>query len=212
MSTLEGLSTEDLRKALAEREAAEIAAREEEKKQYEKERDEIVETMVAKASELNEVLSSFKKGLHAVFDDHRERLSKYGGIRSSSKGGFSLVHSGGEIRATRTRSTQPVWDERSTKAVELIGDFLRDTVKKKDVKLFEILYDFIQKNDKGELEYAKVLHLFKHKDKYTDPRWVEGLTLIQESYSVNLTGYGYEFSMKDSEGKWQKIEINFTAL
>jgi hypothetical protein len=107
----------------------------------------------------------------------------------------------------------PQWDERSDKALELIADFLRDTVKKKDIKLFEILFSFIQKNEKGDLEYSKVMHLLQHKGKYNDPRWLEGLELIQESYNVQLRGYGYEFYSKDEiTGKFEKVEINFTAL
>lgn len=212
VSAVEQLSTEELERVLEQRKKEERREREKARLNYEKERDEIVSVIVNQATEINMILKNFKEGLHSVFNDHQARLQGYGGIRSNSKGGFSLVHSDGQIKANRIRSTQPHWDERSTKAIELISDFMQDTVKKKDLKLYEILKSFIEKNDKGELEYAKVMHLFKHKDKYDDPRWVEGLNLIQESYSVNLRGYGYEFHTKDDQGKWQKIEINFTSI
>jgi hypothetical protein len=211
-SPVANMTTEELERVLEQRRVQERRERERARLNYESERDEIVGEIVKQATDLSTILKNFKDGLHSVFNDHQVRLQGYGGIRSNSKGGFSLVHSSGQIKASRIRATQPQWDERSTKAIELISDFMQDTVKKKDLKLYEILKSFIEKNDKGELEYSKVMHLFKHKDKYDDPRWTEGLNLIQESYSINLRGYGYEFHMKDDQGKWQKIEINFTSI
>lgn len=207
------LSTEELRAMLAEREREEKEARQEERKKYEEDRDFFVRDVMVNAFGLHEALKLFKECLHEGFDEHQEKLNKYGAIRGNSKGGFSITTSDGRMRIKRVRSTMPQWDERSDKALELISDFLRDTVKKKDIKLFEILFSFIQKNEKGDLEYAKVMHLLQHKNKYDDPRWVEGLQLIQESYNVQLRGYGYEFYSKNEvTGKFEKIEINFTAL
>lgn len=207
------LTTEELRALLQAKEQEEKEARQQERKKYEEDRDFFVRDVMINAVDLHVALKTFKERLHEGFDEHQEKLNEYGAIRANSKGGFSITTSDGMIRIKRVRSTMPQWDERSDKALELISDFLRDTVKKKDIKLFEILFSFIQKNEKGDLEYAKVMHLLQHKDKYNDPRWLEGLELIQESYNVQLRGYGYEFYSKNEiTGKFEKIEINFTAL
>lgn len=210
--SVDEMTSAELEQMLNARRQKEQKEKEAKRQAYESERDIVVDELINGALGLNEGLIAFKSAIHQIFDEHQVKLSEYGGIRSNSKGGFSLIHSSGEFKVSRVRSTQPVWDERSQKAVELIGDFLKDTVKKRDKKLFEILMDFIQKNEKGQLEYAKVMHLFKHKDKYNDPRWVKGLDLIQESYSVNLRGYGYDFYRKDKEGKWERIDINFSSI
>jgi len=147
-----------------------------------------------------------------VMEQQAEKLSAYGEMPGKSKGGFSVTHSDGEQRVTRIRKTQPFWDERSVKAQELIHDFLHDTVKKRDVKIFEILISYIQKNENGNLEYDRVMNLLNHEDKFTDPRWVEGLRLIKESYRVNLRGYGYEFKKKGTDGKWETLDLSFAGL
>ncbi|WP_107039933.1 DUF3164 family protein [Brumimicrobium mesophilum] len=206
------MTSKEIEVFMKKKRAAEQKAYEKEKKEYEDERDATVLDLIYKAEAVNEALKEFKNTCHETFEAHKERLDKYGGIRSNSKGGFSLTHANGNMKATRIRSTTPQWDERSEKAIELISDFLRTTVKKRDAKLFEILISFIQKNDKGELEYAKAMHLFKHRDKYDDPRWVKGLDLINESFSIAFRSYGYTFSVKDKEGKWENIDINFTSL
>ena len=210
--SVEEMSAQELEQLLAKKKQEERIEREKKKQAYEAERNVVVETVVSKAQEISGILKAFKNELNEAFELQKERLDQYGAIRANSKGGFSIQDSLGRFKAVRTRATQPSWDERSEKAMELISDFLRDTVKKKDQKLYDILKTFIQKNDKGELEYSKVMHLLSHKDKYDDARWVEGLNLIQESYSIIFRGYGYEFHVKNDEGKWTKVEINFTAI
>jgi hypothetical protein len=214
MSTvdLSQLSTEELEAALANKKTAERKEREEKKKEYEEGRDEIVLEFVERAVDLGKQLNAFKEECHTEMDMQQEKLNEYGGIRGNSKGGFSITHSSGDLRVVRRRATEPVWDERSTKAVSLIQDFLGDTVKKKDKDVYEVLISFISRNEKGELEYAKVMNLLQHENRWNDPRWIEGLKLIRESYSIHLKGYSYEFYVKSDLGKWLKIELNFSSL
>src|SRR5690606_20895341 len=154
----------------------------------------------------------FKTLATVEMDKQAKSTAKYGTIPTTSKGGFTITHSDNERRITRRRDTDPVWDERGHKGVELIRDFLYDYVKKRDVDLFEILLSFIERNQKGELEYAKVMSLLQHENKFDDPRWKEGLRLVKESYSLVLRGFGYEFKEKNAQGKWVRLELNFSSI
>ena len=209
---LSNVTAEQLEEALKSKKKRAKVKREKERKEYEGNRDLRVNSIITRAKQLSNLLESFKADCHQIMDEQFESLKGYGAIRSNSKGGFSVVHSCGDIKVVRTRSTQPHWDERSKKAVELINSFLHDTIKKKDVDTFELLLSFIQKNDNGDLEYSRVMILLGHQDRYDDPRWVEGLKLIRESYSVHLTGYGYDFKIKDEKGKWKNINIQFSSI
>jgi hypothetical protein len=209
---LSGLTTAQLKEMLAEREKEERAAREKARKAYENGRDMEIQDLMSEASYLAERMEAFKKKCHERMDAQAIKLAEYGEIRSNSKGGFSITHSKGNLRITRTRSTEPYWDERSTKAVELIKDFLYDTVKKRDVKTFEMLISFLAKNKNGDMEYAKVFILIQHEQMWEDTRWREGIRLLKESYSINLKGYGYEFKSLDEQGKWEHLKLNFTAV
>lgn len=209
---LTNVSAEDLRKALQAKTKEEQEAREKDRLDYEKERDGLILESITIAEEFQTKIQEFKSTLTDAFIKQEERLKTYGGIRANSKGGFSLVSKDGTMKVTRTRSTKPTWDERSEKAMRLIEDFLKTTVRKRDSKLFDILFSFIQKNDQGELEYSKVMLLLQHQDKYEDPRWKEGLALLKESYSLHFRGFGYSFYKKNDQGKWENIEINFQAI
>jgi len=205
-------SAAELKKMLAEAEAAEKAEREKARLEYEQSKESTINALISAATSVNQIVSDFKKDVHLEFEKHAELLEQYGGIRSNSKGGFSLISKDGSLKVTRHRSTTPQWDERSEKALELISDFLRDTVKKRDVKIYDILQSFLQKNKKGDLEYSKVMQLLTHKDKYEDPRWIEGLDLLQESFSIQLRCYSYSFHQKDDQGSWEPIDINFHTV
>lgn len=182
------------------------------KKQYEKERDATIEEMFAEANEHALGLMRFKQKMHTIMESQKNKLSEYGSIRSSSKGGFSITHTDGITQITRRRDTDPIWDERAQKAVELIKDFLGDTVKKRDVDLYDILIGFLERNIKGDLEFSKVMELLNHEDKFNDERWLEGLRLIKESYSQGFKAFGYEFKQKDAQGKWKTLSLNFSSL
>ncbi|WP_164879087.1 DUF3164 family protein [Flavobacterium cerinum] len=214
---MEAINTDDLtieqmeaalekkRKALKQKQQAE-------KQAYENDTNEKVEAIITTAKTMFTELSEFKQYCHIEMDKKALSLAQYGGIRSNSKGGFTITNKAGDMRVTRRRDTEPVWDERATKAIELIKDFLSDTIKKRDMKLYEILMGFLERNEKGDLEYNRVMDLYKHEDKFDDERWKEGLRLIKESYGSHLKGYGYEFKIKDSEGKWQGVLLNFSSL
>lgn len=206
------LSTAELEALLKQSQEADRKKLEKEKAEYEKNRDKAVMTMFATANALFTELKEFKTFCHIEMDKQGVKLSEYGKIKSTSKGGFQLTNSDDTMRIVRRRDTEPSWDERSVKAVELIKDFLGDTIKKKNIKLYEILIGFLQKNAKGDLEYSSVMNLYSHEDKYDDPRWKEGLRLIKESFSNHFKGFGYEFKFKNEQGKWESIVLNFSSL
>ncbi len=207
------LPTDQLEAILKQRKDGEALQRKKEKADYEKNRDIVVSHLVAKGEVLFNQLIAFKQECHTEMDKQAAKLAAYGKLRSNSKGGFTVTNSDNTMRLTRRRDTEPKWDERSAKAVELIKDFLGDTIKKRDVKLYEILIGFIQRNNEGDLEYAKVMELYQHEDKFDDPRWKEGLQLMKESYSNHLKGFGYEIKILDPKtGKWKNLVLNFSSL
>lgn len=212
IESLSAAQIQQLQAQLQAKQAKEAKEKEKAKIKYEKDRDRSIQQIVNRARITQNNLANFKAMIQTEMDDQHIALTEYGEIRSNSKGGFSITSSDGTMRVTRTRDTEPFWDERGAKAVAILKDFLEETAKKRDKDLFEILMGFLSRNEKGDLEYSKVFLLLKHRNAFSDPRWIEGLNLLEESFQVNLRGYGYEIKVKDPEGKWQAISLNFTAL
>lgn len=203
---------EQLEEMLAAKRAKAAKEQEKLKKAYEKDRDSSINLIMDDAVSIFKDLTNFKQVVHELMDTQAVKLSEYGKMRSNSKGGFSITTEDGQLRVTRRRDTEPVFDERSEKAIELIKDFLGDVVKKRDVKTYEIIMSLISRNKNQDLEYSEVMNLLKHEDKFTDTRWTEGLRLIKESYSNHLKGYGYEFKRKGEDGKWENIILSFSSI
>lgn len=211
MMEIKDLSTEELKQLLAQKEKEEKAERLKKKAAYEEKRDKIVKMLMMQADDIHYKLKNFKELTHRLMEEQAIALEDYSKINKKSKGGFSITDSSGQLRITRRRDTEPFWDERGNTAVAQIKDFLVDTVKKKDLKTFEIMMSFMEKNKAGDLEYSRVFLLLQHEDKYDDPRWVQGLQLLRESYSVTMKGYGYEFKVKTDKG-WETLPLNFSSL
>lgn len=206
------MSTEELEALLARRKERQLKQQQRETEEYIAKRDKAVQAMLNKATKLMRKLDQFKAFVAEEMERQADRTAKYGKIRTNSKGGFSITSNDGTLRVIRRRDTDPVYDERAVKGTELIKDFLGDTIKKRDLSLYEILIGFLERNDQGDLEYSKVMNLLKHKEKFTDERWTEGLRLILESYSLHLKGFAYEFKTKGPDGKWKPVSLNFSSL
>ncbi len=206
------MSSEQLEQLLEKKKKEERKAFASAKAKYEASRNKSVDYVMNNAIELQGIMTQFKREVSDMMDEQALLLAEYGKIRGNSKGGFTVSNADDTFRITRRRDTEPAWDERGQKAVEMLREFLGDTIKKRDVKLFEILMSFLQRNEKGELEYARVMNLYHHEDKFDDPRWKEGLRLLKESYSIHLRGFGYEFKKKNKEGKWINVSLNFSGL
>ena len=212
ISTMTAEERKALMQQLAKEEKAEKAKKVRAKKLYEKKRDSSIEELYDEAEQLSLAMIRFKNKVHAHMEDNRKELNEYGGIRSDSKGGFTLTHSNGETKVSRRRDTDPSWDERANKAEELIRSFLADSVKKSNKEMYELLMTFIARNDNGELEYASVMRIIQHEHLYQDPRWIEGLRLIKESYKIVFKAYSFEFKKKNPVGKWERLKLNFNEL
>lgn len=212
-TTTQELTIEQLEAQLAAAKKKKAAQYAKEKKAYEEHREYVVATLMELAIGHHDQLQIFKQTCHVELDKQAKSLEAYGKMNKKSKGGFTITSADGKYQIKRRRDTLPVWDERSTKAVQLIKDFLSDTVKKADKKLYEILLSFLEKGKDGNMEYSRVMNLFQHEDKYKDERWKEGLRLIKESYTTHLKAYGYEFKVLNSaSGKYETLPLNFSSL
>lgn len=209
---LEELTAEELEELLEKKRKKEAMKAEADRKKYEAERDELVVNMANVALDLNRQMREFKQAAFDQLLQFKERLDEYGEIRKNSKGGFSLVNDAGDARVKYTYRSLSFWDERSAKAEDLLKDFLADTIKKKDQTLHDIILELLEKNKKGQLEFARISKLYKYEDRYNDPRWKEALKLFKESFNSSESKYDLYFQVKDERGEWQTLNLTFNSI
>lgn len=210
--TIDQMTPEEIEAHLAKIKADKRNAAAQEKAKFEKEQDYVATNLFDLAKHASEFMQDVKRTCGVEMEKQAVALENYGKFPVKSKGGFSIDNADKTIRITRTRDTQPHWDQRSEKGANLIKEFLGDSIKKKDKDAYEMLMELLTKNEAGQLEYSRVMVLIQNENRFSDARWHEGLKLLKESYSIHMKGYGYRFKHKDAQGKWQNLDMNFSSL
>lgn len=203
----------ELMDQLAKEEKAKNNERNKKRKIYEKNRERRIQRVIKGVVKLEAQMGDFKDIISEMMSEQHDELDEFGLIPTKSKGGFSIISNDGNYKITRTRDTDPKWDETAHKGVELVQQFLvEEGAESKRPGIFNLLMSLIARNDAGELEYSKVMQFLKHESEFDAPKWKEGLRLIKEGYSIEFKKFGYQFYKKDKEGKFRSISINFSNL
>lgn len=207
------MTIEEMEAKIAKMKRKKRIKREKEQKIYVENRDKNITELIAEAETLQLMITNFKLNVSEIMVLQSDKLTEYGQIRKNSKGGFSITNTVGDKRVVRRRDTEPTWDERAEKGVDLLRDYLGDVVKKRNIKDFELIMGFLVRNEKGDLEHSRVMELLKHEDYSNDERWTEGIRLVKEGYSNVMKGYGYQFLHRPNDGdKWEGINLSFSSL
>lgn len=207
------MSTEELQAYLAGRQKEETERKQNERNEYEKDKERRTSRMVRRALKLNGIMESFYFDCTTTLEELREKLNEYGEIKSSSKGGFQLKTKDGQHKVVYKYSTLCEWDERSVKAEELLKDFLSDVVKKRDKELFELIVGLLEKNKEGKLEYSRMQTLYSKEKLFNDPRWVEAIRLFKESFKPTSSKMRLEFYKRNGTSqKWELISLNLSSF
>lgn len=206
------LTIEELEKELKARKEAENAKRDKEKKQYETTRNKKVNRIAAQAERLSGILKTFKSDVDTTFTEMKELCDSFGDIRKTSQGGFTLTNTDNTFRISRKLDNAPVWNELCDKGVSLIKDYMISEMKVKNKTMYEMLMTFLQKNQKGDMNYPNVMKFLKHENKFEDERWKEGCRLLRENFTTDFKKFYFVFSKKNEAGEWENINLNIASI
>lgn len=210
---LSALSTQELEELLEEKKQQEAKKRASECSEYERKRDSMISDFITVSKDLSSDLKAFKRLVFTEIERFQKMVSEYGNVRSNSKGGYSLKTKDNRFKVVYERNIVNEFDERADKALELIKDFLESTVKKRDLKTYKIINKLLSRNKAGDLNASRVVSLISLRNEYKDERWVEAMTLLEESYNDRPISYGISFYEKnDKTEKYEQIKLNFTSI
>ena len=213
---IDTLTPEQLKQLEQQIEAKKEAKRKEKlaaRKNYETERDQMVNSLVKDAIDLHDTMSRFKAQAFHAFEQLRSLAAEYGDIPNNSKGGFSLRASDTKVKAALERNLVFEYDERCDLALNLLREFLEETIKKKDQQMYRTISTLLNKNTKGDMNPARVAELLKIKDNYADERWVKAMQLLQESYQEREVSYNVAFYVPDpTPNKDALVSLSFPSI
>ena len=197
LKILEQLDTKELERLLKEKKKLEKREYERKKRNYEDYRDKMIRELIEEAKRLHNELKAFKQKTFIKLLKFKQYAMKYGDIKKSSKGGFSLRTKDGRLMVKLERNLKNEFDERAELAVQLIQDFLKDKVYKRDRVVYDMIMQLLARNKRGDLNIARVWQLLQMREKFDDPRWVKAMQLMEEAYMNRPVSYSLSFYEKD---------------
>lgn len=211
LKDLDQLSTDQLKALLAAREKSDAERAKKEREDYERYINDTTMGIVTDALALHDVMSDFHEKTTEKLQQMRERLNAYGEIKSTSKGGFQRITKDGKHKLLYKFTTVCAWDERAEKAETLLRDFLKDFVKKRDLKMYNVISALLERNKEGNLEYSRIQSLYSQKNEFDDPRWKEAIRLFEESFKPIDSKMRIEIFTRDPESnRWIPISLNLS--
>ena len=207
------LTLDELELMLADKKKTETEQRRKERDSFEEMVDTETSQMVRKALRLRTILETFYSETTGSLNTMRDMLNEYGKIKSNSKGGFHLKTKDGNHKIVYRFRTNCDWDARSAKAEDLLKDFLKDVVLKRDADSYALIMAMLEKNINGKLEYSRLQALYSQEERFDDPRWKEAIRLFKESYIVTGSKMMLEFYQRNAESlKWEPILLNLSSF
>jgi len=203
---LQVLTTEELEAELNKRKQEESNERELKRGQYESLKKTVITDLAPFAEQLSDNLMNFKTKAFADLGTLFELLKDYSKRHNDGKGNFKIEDANYKIQFKRQGKGD--FDERSHQAVKHIIDFLNSKYHgDQDTK--DLIMSLLERKN-GALDIQLVQKLYSMEDRFNDLNWREGIRLLKESYSFNLSKDYISFFKKNERNEWEGINLNFS--
>jgi hypothetical protein len=201
-------TSDELKAMLAEQEKLEADERELKRQTYEKLKTETIDELFSIASELNGLLVKFKEKAFKDMGALYTLLQEYSNRHKDGKGNFEVENDFYKILFKKQGKGK--FDERSVQAEKHIIDFL-STKYEGDLDTKDLIMSLLERK-KGDLDIQLVQKLYSMEDRFDDVNWKEGIKLLKESYTYSHSKDYISFYQKDSTGKWENVNLNFSYV
>lgn len=203
---LKELTTAELEAELNKRHQNEATEREKKRNEYESLKDNVINDLAPYAKQLSDNLAKFKEKAFSDLGSLYDLLKDYSKRHQDGKGNFKIENE--EYRIQFKRQGKGTFDERSHQAEKHIVDFLSSKYEgDQDTK--DLIMSLLERKN-GALDILLVQKLYSMEDRFDDDNWREGIKLLKESYSFNLSKDYVSFFSKNENNEWQSINLNFS--
>jgi hypothetical protein len=133
-------------------------------------------------------------------------------IPTDSKGNFTYYNFDRSVKVSVKVNERIDFDEMLiTLCQTKLNEFLNHTVETKEDFIKQFVTDAFSKS-KGSLDAKKVLSLLKYESKIKNPLFQEALRLLKDSIRRPDSKRYFQVSVRDTEGKYQNIDLNFSNI
>lgn len=165
--------------------------------------------LVKQATAAQEKLRVLKSKLFAECDDIYQLMQDNAKVRTGKKGNYTISTFSKDAKIEVSIQESLSFDDNITFAKEKIEAYVADKAKGVDEDLLKLVHLAFESR-KGQLDSKRVLGLFKLKIKH--PLWQEAMELIKTSIDRNFSKRYARIWLRQEDGSYQAIELNFSKL
>jgi hypothetical protein len=163
-----------------------------------------------KALALHNSLVAFKKEIMDECDALYEQMKADAHIKTSQKGSYAITSFGGEVKIEMTIQDRVAWKEPEIGfAKAKIFEYLKSELGDKQEAVRKLIYTAFETSG-GKLDTKRILGLLKLE--INDATWKAGIELLKQSMQVVDSKRYVRVFVRDAEGEYQPIDLNFSSL
>lgn len=191
----------------------EEAARKAQREEYARLVDDEVAAAVAQLQDLSEQMTTIKK---TIFDNFDTIIRMKREVMSLCKpdGQYTHTFTSSDSRCRITLGNRMVDDYRDTveDGIAMVKDYITSLAKDEDsAQLVGLIMSLLERNKSGALQPSRVIRLRQLADKRQDPRLLEGVKIIEDSYQPYASSTFVQAEIKGATG-WMTIPLNISAV
>lgn len=171
--------------------------------------------LLTEAETINQRLISFKELISEVVEEVIEAARKENAVKLEGKGNYTWYNFNRTIKIEVNVQEAIKFDELTIESArEKLMDLIRTNISGDDF-IISIVEDAFQ-TSRGKLDPRKILGLRKHTERINNKElkkeWESVMKLIDKSISRPTSKSYFKVWKLDEEGKYQGVELNFSAL
>lgn len=191
----------------------EEAARKQQREEYARLVDDEVAAAVDQLKELSEQMATIKK---TIFDNFDTIIKMKREVMSLCKpdGQYTHTFTSSDSKCRITLGNRMVDDYRDTveDGILMVKDYITSLAKDEDsAQLVGLIMSLLERNKSGALQPSRVIRLRQLADKRQDPRLLEGVKIIEDSYQPYASSTFVQAEIKGATG-WVTIPLNISAV
>lgn len=172
-------------------------------------------TILKKGQSVFKILSDLKEAIRAASEEVLNAERAASNVKLSEKGNYTWYNFDKSIKIQVDVNTPIKFDEiKIASAKEKLMNLIRTNISG-DEFIISIAEDAFQTSS-GRLDPSKILGLRKHssriKNEVIKAEWEETMKLIDSSITRPKSKSYYKIWVKNNEGQYEGVELNFSAL
>ena len=212
MSTKNLSRKEELQKELAAIEAEEQKATKMAHLNYVKRRDSLISEGLIAFKQIHNRMSEFKVDLMSAGAALREEMWKLNDVEAKDQKRFSITNEQGTGKLVFEYSERMMFDETADAGIELLQTVLKDKFESRNKTMYQVINKLLTRTRTGDYDPKMLIQLRGFEKQIDDPRFSKAIKILTDAQKVHKTSNYVRAYVKNEQGQWKDISLQFSAL